>query len=57
VAGRFAVDLNARSGARRGPEGGALPVGTGVVAILGGMGRTRNGSYGSPFVVGGPDYP
>ena len=26
-------------------EGGALPVGTTVVAILGGMGRTRNGSY------------
>jgi NADPH:quinone reductase-like Zn-dependent oxidoreductase len=32
-------------------EGGALPVGTTVVAILGGMGRTRNGSYAELVTV------
>jgi NADPH:quinone reductase len=32
-------------------EGGALPAGTRVVAILGGMGRTRNGSYAELVTV------
>ncbi|HYS39778.1 MAG TPA: zinc-binding dehydrogenase [Pseudonocardiaceae bacterium] len=32
-------------------EGGELPVGTTVVAILGGMGRTRNGSYAELVTV------
>ena len=32
-------------------EGGALPVGTPVIAILGGMGRTRNGSYAELVTV------
>jgi NADPH:quinone reductase len=32
-------------------EGGALPAGTRVVALLGGMGRTRNGSYAELVTV------